>query len=231
MSGDPEQEYFADGITEDIITELSRFRSLFVIARNSSFHYKGQSPKVQDVGRELGVQYVVEGSVRKADNQVRITAQVVEAASGNHLWAERYDRELEDVFALQDEVVQAIASAVPGRIEAAATELARQRPTGNLTAYDYLLRGEWEWWHENNGQALAYFQKAVEVDPNYARAFARLAVLHSYGIFSQGTAVDEASCRARDCAERAVEIDDGDAAVLAMASTVYSLIGDYDRAR
>ena len=112
MSGDPEQEYFSDGITEDIITELSRFRSLFVIARNSSFHYKGQSPKVQDVGRELGVQYVVEGSVRKAGNRVRVTAQLVEAATGNHIWAERYDRDLEDIFAVQDELVHTITATV-----------------------------------------------------------------------------------------------------------------------
>jgi adenylate cyclase len=119
MSGDPEQEYFSDGITEDIITELSRFRSLFVIARNSSFHYKGQSPKVQDVGCELGVRYVVEGSVRKAGNRIRVTAQLVEASSGNHLWAERYDRDLEDIFAVQDELVRTITSTVGGRVESA----------------------------------------------------------------------------------------------------------------
>jgi adenylate cyclase len=143
MSGDPEQEYFSDGITEDIITELARFHSLFVIARNSSFSYKGQSPKIQDVGRDLGVQYVVEGSVRKAANRVRITAQLIDAATGNHIWAERYDRELEDIFDLQDEVVREIAIAVPGQLDVAAHDQARRRSDHDLTAYEYVLRGAW----------------------------------------------------------------------------------------
>ena len=231
MSGDPEQEYFADGITEDIITELSRFRSLFIIGRNSSFHYKGQSPRIPEVGRELGVQYIVEGSVRKVGNRVRITVQLLEANKDKHLWAERYDRELDDIFAVQDEVVEAIASALPGRIEAAATELARQKPTTSLTAYDYLLRGEWAWWRDEDSEALEFFQKAVEVDPNYARALARLALLHGYRIFTQGSAVDEQSRRARNYIEQAITIDDEDPSVLAIASTVYSQIGAYDQAR
>ena len=231
MSGDPEQEYFSDGITEDIITELSRFHSLFVIARNSSFHYKGQSPRVSTVGQELGVQYVVEGSVRKAAKRVRIAAQLVDTSNGTHLWAERYDRELNDIFTLQDEVVQAIASAIPNRIEATATQLAHKKPTTSLTAYDYLLRGEWEWWRDNDHQALNYFLKVVEIDPQCARAFARLAVLHGYGVFSQGTAAEAGARSAREFLERALDIDDADAAVLAMASTVYSQIGDHDRAR
>jgi adenylate cyclase len=231
MSADPEQEYFSDGITEDIITELSRFHSLFVIARNSSFHYKGQSPSVSTVGRELGVQYLVEGSVRKAANRVRITAQLVDTSKGAELWADRYDRELNDIFTLQDEVVQAIASAIPNRIEAAATQVAHKKPTTSLTAYDYLLRGEWEWWRDNDHQALTYFQKVVEIDPQCARAFARLAVLFGYRVFSQGVAAEAGAQTARKSAERALDIDDADASVLAMASTVYSQIGDYDRAQ
>ena len=231
MSGDPEQEYFSGGITEDIITELSRFHSLFVIARNSSFHYKGQSPSVSTVGRELGVQYVVEGSVRKAANRVRITAQLVDTSNGMQLWADRYDRELNDIFTLQDEVVQAIASAIPNRIKAAATQLAHKKPTTNLTAYDYLLRGEWEWWRDNDHQALTYFQKVVETDPQCARAFARMAVLYGYRVFSQGVAAEAGAQTARKSVERALDIDDADASVLAMASTVYSQIGDYDRAQ
>src|SRR6186997_2547499 len=119
MSGDPEQEYFSDGITEDIITELSRFRSLFVIARNSSFAYKNKSVKVQDIAHELGVAYVVEGSVRRAGDRLRISAQLVDCLTGNHLWAERYDRDLRDIFAVQDEVAQSVASTVSGRVEAA----------------------------------------------------------------------------------------------------------------
>jgi adenylate cyclase len=136
MSGDPEQEYFSDGITEDIITELARFRSLFVIARNSSFSYKGASPNIQDVGRDLGVQYVVEGSVRKAGNRVRITAQLIEAASGTHVWAERYDRELDDIFAVQDEVVREITTAVPGQLDVEALARVRSRSERDLTAYE-----------------------------------------------------------------------------------------------
>ena len=118
MSGDPEQEYFADGITEDIITELSRFHSLFVIARNSSFSYKGKSPDIRQVGRELGVRYVLEGSVRKSSNRIRVTGQLIDTLTGNHIWAERYDRVLEDIFAVQEEVTQAIVAAIAPQIEA-----------------------------------------------------------------------------------------------------------------
>jgi len=143
LSGDREQEYFSDGITEDIITELSRFRALFLIARNSSFAFKSRSENVKNIARELGVEYIVEGSVRKSGSRVRITAQLIEADSGNHLWAERYDRNMEDIFAVQDEVTQAIVAALPGRVDAAAVEQGRRRPTESLTAYDFLLRGEW----------------------------------------------------------------------------------------
>jgi TolB-like protein len=142
MSGDAEQEYFADGITEDIITELGRFRSLFVIARNSSFHYKGQSPKVQVVGRELGVQYVVEGSVRKAGNKARITAQLIDGVNGGHLWAERYDRDLTDIFLIQDEITQMVVSKLAGSVEDATLERAKQMSTESLVAHDYVLRGD-----------------------------------------------------------------------------------------
>src|SRR5262249_17201871 len=140
MSGDPQQEYFSDGITEDIITELSRFRSLFVIARNSSFVFKKKLMKVQDVGRELGVAYVVEGSVRRADDRVRITAQLVEAGTGNHLWAERYDRDMRDIFAVQDEVARSIASTISGRVEAAGRDRAVRLSPTELKAYDLVLR-------------------------------------------------------------------------------------------
>ena len=151
MSSDLEQEYFADGMTEDIITELSRFKSLLVIARNSSFHYKGRSPKAQDVGRELGVRWIVEGSVRKADNRVRITAQLIDARTGTHVWAERYDRTLEAIFEVQDEVVQAIAASIPGHLGRVAVEHARRKPTTNLTAFDHMLRGRWALFHSTDG--------------------------------------------------------------------------------
>ena len=142
LSGDPEQEFFADGITEDIITELSRFRSLFVIARNSSFAYKGRALNVTEVAQELGVRYVAEGSVRKAGNRVRVTVQLIEAATGSHVWAERYDRELEDIFAIQDEVTQAMVATLPGRLEAADLDRAERKPPENLAAYECVLTGK-----------------------------------------------------------------------------------------
>ena len=141
MSGDLEQEYFSDGITEDIITELSRFPFLFVIARHSSFAFKGKGADIKEVGKQLSVEYVVEGSVRKADNRVRISAQLIEVETRNHLWAERYDRELEDIFAVQDEVARAIVAVLPGRVEKAVTERGQRKPTGNMKAYEFVLRG------------------------------------------------------------------------------------------
>ncbi|MBI2750738.1 MAG: adenylate/guanylate cyclase domain-containing protein, partial [Burkholderiales bacterium] len=139
MSGDPEQEFFADGITEDIITELSRFRELFVISRNSSFKYKGKAVEVQKFAKELGVQYVVEGSVRKAGNRVRITVQLIDAETDRHIWAERFDRELEDIFAIQDQVTSAIVAILPGRVEAATRDRAARKTTDNMAAYECVL--------------------------------------------------------------------------------------------
>ena len=140
MSGDPEQEYFSDGITEDIITELSRFQSLFVIARNSSFAFKGQAIDVVEVAKKLGVQFVVEGSVRKAGERIRITAQLIDASTGNHLWAERYDRNLDDIFEVQDEVASQIVTMVPGHVEIAGRVRAERKPTQDMNAYDLMLR-------------------------------------------------------------------------------------------
>jgi TolB-like protein len=158
LSNDPEQQYFSDGITEDIITELSRFRSLFVIAYNSSFSFKGKAIKVQDIARELGVAYVVEGSVRRAADRVRISAQLIDAATGNHLWAERYDRDVLDIFAVQDEVARSVASTVSGRVEAAGRDqVERLSPTG-LRAYDLVLRARaltLNYTSADNQQALA----------------------------------------------------------------------------
>ncbi len=181
MSGDPEQEYFSDGITEDIITELSRFGELFVIARNSSFSYKGTSVKVQDIGRDLGVAYIVEGSVRKADNRVRITAQLVDATTGNHLWAEHYDRDLNDIFAVQDDVTQIIVATLTERMKHVGAERAKRKPTAELVAYDYVLRGRelfHKWNSEDNRKARKMFEAAVGLDPNYGVAHGFLAYTH-----------------------------------------------------
>jgi adenylate cyclase len=175
MSGDPEQEFFADGITEDIITELSRFRELFVISRNSSFKYKGQAVDVQKVARELGVQYVVEGSVRKAGSRVRITVQLIDAATDRHIWAERYDRELQDVFAIQDEVTSAIVSTLPGRVEAAARDRAARETPDNMAAYECVLTAKVLHHRSNradNERARNLLDRAVALAPSYGHAHA-----------------------------------------------------------
>ena len=183
MSGDPEQEYFSDGITEDIITDLSKISALFVVARNSVFTYKGKSVKVEEVGKELGVSYILEGSVRKALDRVRITAQLVDATTGGHLWAERYDRKLEDIFALQDEVTQEIVSVLAVKLtEAEKTRRAcKCQYTCNTDAYDYFLRGL-EYFHgftkKNNVRAREMFRKAVQIDPGYALAYTMLGHTH-----------------------------------------------------
>jgi adenylate cyclase len=231
MSGDPEQEYFTDGITEDIITELSRFRSLFVIARNSSFVFKGEAVDIMEVGQKLGVQYVVEGSVRKAGNRVRVTAQLVDAATGNHLWAERYDRELEDIFAVQDEVTQAIASILPIKLGHVVSAQARRKPTDNLTAYDLLLRGEWYLRADyGDPKALTMFEKAVEIDPQCARAYAQMAVIELYRVFG-GAATEQSTLRAREHVECALGVDEDDSSVHWAAALAYLLLGQHDRAK
>nr|WP_210312512.1 adenylate/guanylate cyclase domain-containing protein [Rhizobium giardinii] len=214
MSGDAEQEYFADGISEDIITSLSKLPQLFVIARNSSFTFKGKNVHVQEVGRNLGVRYVLEGSVRKSGNRVRITAQLIDAASGGHLWAERFDRDLTDIFAVQDDVTQQIVGALAINL----TEGDRQRlapeHTGNLEAYDYFLRGR-ELWHrltkETNVAARDLLQRAIKLDPNFASAHAFLALTHVLD-YLNGWSPSPPNSReqAEELATRAVALDDRD---------------------
>ena len=174
MSGDPEQEYFADGMVEEIITALSRIRWLFVIARNSSFTYKGQAIDVKQVGRELGVRYVLEGSVRKAGNRVRITGQLIDALSGTHLWADRFDGSLEDVFDLQDTVASSVAGVIEPELRAAETARSAGRPTNDLTAYDLYLRAYAMVWSSarQSPEALRLMEQAIERDPHYGPALA-----------------------------------------------------------
>ena len=182
MSGDPEQEYFADGMVEEIITALSHIRWLFVIARNSSFTYKGQAIDVKQVGRKLGVRYVLEGSVRKAGNRVRITGQLVDTATGAHLWANRFDGTLEDVFDLQDQVTASVVGAILPKLEQAEIERAKRKPTESLDAYDYYLRGlavVHEWNREANEEALRLFYRAIDLDPDFAAAYGMAARCYS----------------------------------------------------
>ena len=175
MSGDPEQEFFADGLTEDIITELSRFRDLLVISRNSTFVHKGKAVKVQEVAREFGVDYVLEGSVRKAGGRIRVTVQLIDAETDRHIWAERYDRKLEDIFAIQDEMTCAIVATLPGRVEAATHDRAKRKPTDNMAAYECVLAAKvlhHRSTREDNAEAQRLLNRALALDPNYAHAHA-----------------------------------------------------------
>jgi TolB-like protein/cytochrome c-type biogenesis protein CcmH/NrfG len=183
MSGDPEQEYFSDGITEDIITGLSKLRWFFVIARNSSFIYKGIAVHMKQVAEELGVGYVVEGSVRKSGDRVRITVQLNDAATGSHIWAERYDRGLADVFAVQDEITEAIVAAIEPQLYASESFRARRKPPDNMDAWDLVMRALSHYWRvtrQDNVVAQALLEKAIAIDPNYGQALGVLAASHTF---------------------------------------------------
>jgi TolB-like protein len=234
MSGDPEQEYFSDGLTEDIITELSRFKNLLVVARNSSFTFKGQAADVKEVGRKLGAYYVVEGSVRRSGNRIRITAQLLETPTGKHLWAERYDRDLEDIFVVQDELVRAISGVVPGHLDRHAVENMRRKPPDNLTAYDCELRGRWALahWSEGLSVALEWFEKAAKADPNYAMAHAGMAYVYAYEIVLLGLSPEKArTAQAKEHAQRATVLDDRNPTVQAYAGMTYLLTCEYQLSR
>jgi adenylate cyclase len=230
LSGDPEQEYFADGMVEEIITALSRIRWLFVIARNSSFTYKGQAVDVKRVGRELGVRYVLEGSVRKAGGRVRVTAQLVEAESGAHLWADRFDGSLEDVFDLQDKVALSVAGVIEPTLERAEIRRSLQRPTADLTAYDRYLRAVADWDSLEKDlllRALHLLGEAIERDPHYGPALA-LAAQFRQRLAENGWADDpEANRReAIDLARRALRFTPDDPEVLAVAGLALGYFGE-----
>jgi len=183
MSSDPEQESFADGIAEDVITALSRYPSLFVIARNSCFTYKGRTVDVKQIGRELGVRYVLEGSLRKAGNRIRVTAQLVEAETGKHDWAERYDRDFADIFAVQDEITEAVTIAIAPAIAEAEQHRAMRKPPGSLDAWAAYQRGLWhfsKFTTNDNAIAQKFFQQAIKSDPNFAGGHWGLALAYLY---------------------------------------------------
>jgi adenylate cyclase len=233
MSGDPEQEFFADGITEDIITELSRFHELFVISRNSSFKYKGQAVDVQKFARELGAQYVVEGSVRKAGSRVRITVQLIDAATDRHVWAERYDRELQDVFAIQDEVTQAIVATLPGRIEAAARERTARETPDNMAAYECVLAAKVLHHRSNradNERARSLLDRAVALAPTYAHAHAwracTLGQAWTYGWYTDPNALQQIF----EELQLALSLDDNDSDTHRILAAVHLTRHDFDAA-
>jgi TolB-like protein/Tfp pilus assembly protein PilF len=208
MSEDPAQQYLSDGMTEDLITELSRYHELFVIARNSSFQYRGKSVDVKRVGRELGVEYLVEGSLRKASNRLRVTAQLVEATTGNHIWADRYDRDLEDVFAIQDEVTQIVANTLVERVARSALERLRKKPTDLWAAYDYFTRAQEHLVKYEIEAAMPLLQRAIELDGGYAQAYALLSDCYTTSFHYDG---DERKLEsALAYAQKALAADDTD---------------------
>jgi TolB-like protein/class 3 adenylate cyclase len=230
MSGDPEQEYFADGMVEEIITALSRIRWLFVIARNSSFSYKGQSPDVKQVGRELGVRYLLEGSVRKAGGRVRITAQLIDTTTGTHLWADRFDGSLEDVFELQDKIAVSVAGVIEPTLQAAEIRRSGIRPTNDLTAYDFYLRSLPHVFSQERDEyalALDLLGRAIERDPHYGSALAHAAYCH-VGLSDNGWTDDPETNRRTsiDLARRSLRIGPDDPDVLAIAAFVLGRSGE-----
>ncbi len=215
LSGDPEQEYFSDGISEDIITALSHVRWFFVTARNSSFSYKGQSPDVRKVSKDLGVQYVLEGSVRKSGNRVRITAQLIEGESGNHIWAERYDRELEDIFAVQDEITTTVVGAIQPELSRAEQTRAHRKSSENMDAWELYQKGVWHIWRdtrEDTAEADRLLRNAIELDPEFCLAHAFLAFTTWRSVvFHYTKEPKDALDNAFASAKRAVALDSSDA--------------------
>jgi TolB-like protein/Tfp pilus assembly protein PilF len=234
MSGDKEQEYFSDGITEDVITELSRFRELFVIARNSSFSYKGKAVKVQDIATDLGVRYVLEGSVRAAGDRIRVTAQLIDAETGHHIWSERYNREITDLFALQDEIAQTVAGTVAGRLKLTAEDRAERKPIESLEAYDYALRGQSiiADTKENNLRARQAYEKAIELDPMLTMAYVGLARSYVIEWFNHWwDSADAPLDPARDYAAKAVSLDNTDSKAHLILGHVYEERREYEEAK
>jgi adenylate cyclase len=228
MSGDPGQQYFSDGITEDIITELSRFRELFVIARNSSFQFRDKSVDVKRIGRELGVGYVVEGSVRKARDRIRVTVQLVEAATGAHLWAEHYDRDLQDVFAVQDEVTQTIVATLVGRLSASGADRARRKPTQHWAAYDYFLQGRECVNRYDLEAAEPLLRRAIELDPGFAQAYEMQARACLFKFFLNGRV--ETLSEGLVYAKKAVSLDENDARCRWALGGIYTFMNQLDLA-
>ena len=229
MSGDPEQEYFADGMVEEILTALSRFRSLFVVARNSSFAYKGPAVDIKRVGRELGVRYVLEGSVRRSDNRVRITAQLIDSLTGAHLWADRFDGALEDVLDLQDSIAARVVGEIEPRLTQVELDRAKRKPAADLGAYDYYLRALANGYlmtKEESGEVLRLAHKAIELDPGFASAYGIAAWFHTRRAVNKWT--DDGVRERADAlrmARRAAELGKEDAFCLAFAGYAFTFAG------
>jgi TolB-like protein/class 3 adenylate cyclase len=235
MSGDPEQDYFADGMVEDITTALSHFKALFVIARNSSFTYKGKTIDIKQVGRELGVRYILEGSVRRAGERVRITGQLIEAATGAHLWANRFDGTLEDVFGLQDRVAASVASAIAPRLTLAAIDLRKRKPLESWDSYDHYLRGLellFPGTPDTIGAAQQFFRKSIELDSGFGLGYARVAFCtHFMRSFYHLPISEEQRVEAVKFASRAIELAPDDEVALTSAAFVFAQLDNYNYQR
>ena len=230
LSNDPDQEYFADGVAGDLLLALSRYRWLMVIARSSSFSYKGRSPDMRLVGRELGVRHVVEGSVRKSGERIRISAQLIDTTNGNHVWAERYDRKLADVLQLQDEIALTIAGAIEPELSRAEQDKARRKPLENLDAWDLYQRGLWHYWQysrESSAEAQRLFGEAISLDSHFAAARSFLAYSHFTGSHQAFEEPQQAIALARDGALRALAIDEKDPMAHLALGRVLASNGDY----
>ncbi|MGH6891699.1 MAG: adenylate/guanylate cyclase domain-containing protein [Dongiaceae bacterium] len=231
LSGDPSQEYFSDGMTEDIITELSRFHSLLVIARNSSFAFKGRSVKVQEVARELGVAYVVEGSVRKAAARIRIAAQLVDAAAGTHIWAERYDRDLDDLFEIQDEISGSIVASIAPQLMSAELRRAMGKRDSDLDSWDRLMKARWyvaKSTRDANATAQALLAEAIAREPAMGQAYSLLALSHLACMIWSWSDADAALASAAAAARQALGLDGGDAAAHAVLGLTFAFARRYD---
>jgi adenylate cyclase len=233
LSGDPEQEYFSDGLSEEIITALSKVEKLFVIARNSSFTYKGKPVKVQQIGRELGVKYVLEGSVRKAGNHVRITAQLVDAKTGNHLWADRYDRDLGDIFALQDEITMKIITALQVKLTEGETARLIARGTKNLQAYLKYIQGVaifLKITKENNDLARTIFKDVVELDPEYAPAYSSMGSTYMMDVYYGSSKSPKKSiAKAIQLKQKAIYLDESYGPAHSSLGWLYTMAGKHEK--
>jgi TolB-like protein/Tfp pilus assembly protein PilF len=223
MSSDPEQDYFADGITEDIITDLSRWRTLAVRSRNSTFRFKGKPIDIQGIGRELDVRFLVEGSVRRMGERVRITVQLINSESGNHIWAERFDRPLADLFEVQDEVVRTIVGTLVGRVYASEVEQARRKPPSSLMAYDHVLRGNALPWDDpaSAAEAKRAFEQAIEIDPEYGLPYSLLATMLHFEWLNDFSGSQKTLDHVLALAKRGVELADNEGTCHSILGTVY----------
>ena len=232
MSSDPEQDYFADGITEDIITDLSRWRTLAVRSRNSTFRFKGKPIDIQEIGRELDVHFLVEGSVRRMGERVRITVQLINSESGNHIWAERFDRPLADLFAVQDEVVRTIVGTLVGRVYASEVEQARRKPPSSLMAYDHVLRGNALPWDDpaSAAEAKRAFERAIEIDPEYGLPYSLLATMLHFEWSNDFSGSQKTLDHVLALAKRGVELADNEGTCHTMLGNVYLKLRSFELA-